>query len=269
MQLEQLGAKVSNQFDPALVDCVLTGSTSIALIRSFVSQEVCRQLRDRFTNSTARRSRGGDISGEYIGTYHWGKPLADYFSDCAMVTPALTQILDRGVGDVWETFRAALGRYLHSTGRKLRPAEWMGNVASVPLLRSWVGDETYGLVPHEDRAQCSDPRQEGFEIQTASRTVVGSVNICLANKPGSGKLILWNKLPTDADRTTYGTTYSGGPYPDSYLADSAQIILPVNEGDLYIFNGALLHAVSPIHGYRLTASCLIAQLPTTDVVMWS
>jgi len=81
--------------------------------------------------------------------------------------------------------------------------------------------------------------------------------------------MLWNRVPSAEERRNLGTEFTGGPYPLEFLGDCGHMKLSVREGDLYIFNGSLVHAVGATHGQRATVSCLIGFRDERNIVMWT
>jgi hypothetical protein len=113
--------------------------------------------------------------------------------------------------------------------------------------------------------------QRGFEIQHLTTQPLVAVNICLENT-GGGALHYWNLEPDAAARTAFGLTETGYPYPTEALQGIRRIELPVKRGDIYFFNGKLLHAVEaqddPV-GHRATISFLMAFKDPKTVIYWA
>src|SRR5258705_1847824 len=99
----------------------------------------------------------------------------------------------------WHLFRAAVAGELAESGASLRLAEMDGTAACPALIRAWNKEGEFALEPHEDEAQCRDPRQAGFEVQRVLDYEVCAVNMCIEHERG-GRLVLWNVRPDDDTR---------------------------------------------------------------------
>jgi hypothetical protein len=257
-----------DRFDAEAVFRVLTGGILCAMFRDFASPIRSRQLVDQFLNNPFTRLRDGDATGHYLGAFHWGKDVASYKSDCETVRQALQDAFEPIETDPWKDFLVHLQAALLTRGRILRHARCGDCIVTSPLIRSWSREGDFSLVPHEDLAQCSDPKQVGFEIQRVANYVVCSANMCIANEHG-GNLVFWNFVPTQPDRAQYGTLYTGGPYPIEELNKCQRLTLAVRPGDLYLFNGSFVHAVTAANGERVTVSSLLGFVDDTTAVMWT
>lgn len=256
-------------FDPDFATSVLRGELACVVFRGHCPADECRSWLSEFVDHPLTRARTGDAIGRYLGTYHWGKRQDEYLEECRTMGPAVDEFLEAiGPENSWRRFERSLGDHLEAESVMLRPANWAGVKSATPLIRAWYGQGSFSLIPHEDMAQCSDPAQSGFEIQDTLAHSVCSVNMCIGNE-GGGQLILWDRIPSDNDRRALGTEFTGGPYPTGFVAGVSRIELDVREGDLYIFNGSLVHAVASTVGQRATVSCLIGFRSQEEVVMWT
>jgi hypothetical protein len=254
-------------FTPAPILRVLKGEIAGAIFRRYATVDVSERLLERFRASPDLKQRSGDASGSYIGAFHWQKTLPQYLREASFARSAIDRVLG-SAGNPWDIFVTATREALACESVELRRAQWNGNEASAPIIRSWEGKGEFGLVPHEDLAQCLDPQQRAFEIQSVPDFAVCSANLCFANE-GGGDLIMWNYIPSVEDRRRFRTEYTGGPYPPGALAAYPRIDLTINSGDLYVFNGAFVHAVGATVGFRATASCLLGHCDSNSVVMWT
>jgi hypothetical protein len=243
---------------------VNSGELVGAICRNFLHRERCEEVFETFTSHPEVRTRHGDAYGSYLGTFHWGKRRDDYIAECRRFSPILADI-----SSCWNEIIKHLNTSLGMHGRTLRHATWSGDKVAAPLIRRWKGEGLYSLVPHEDLSQCSDPLQAGFEIQAVARQgCICSLNLCIANAEG-GQLLIWNYVPTIEDKKKYNTLPEGGPYPADALLDKAVLEIPIRTGDLYIFNGAYIHAVGPTASARATISCLLGNVDDHQTVMWT
>lgn len=243
---------------------VLAGRLVGTVCKGYVSHEICAELFDRFRTHPDIRTRQGDAYGKYLGTFHWRKEKSDYLDECQSYGSAVA-----GFSPEWDRCLEVLRRTISADGKHLRRAIWDNVQSAVPIVRSWRSVDAYALIPHEDASQCADPIQVGFEIQDiAPRHPICSLNLCIENA-GGGELVIWNRIPTEPEKVAFGTERDGGPYPLSYVNNSAFVKLAVERGDLYMFNGQYIHAVTSSVSARATISCLLGRVPSGDVVMWT
>jgi hypothetical protein len=252
-----------------LVD-VLRGRLAGVIFRGVVSPETCGQLTARFWDSPARKRRGVEAPGFYLGTYHYHKPTRQYLDESEEVAAALASVLDvpnEPVGLVRAALSSALGR----EDMTLRLAQHEGRQACQALLRSWHGAGTFALAPHEDRSQCTEPKQADFEIQRAADHQVMALNVCIENG-GGGRLAMWNIQPDEECRRRLGVHYTGSPYPIETLEGIEMMWVDIRPGDVYLFNGGLVHAVEPNSNpaeRRTTLACLFSFIDEHTVVSWT
>lgn len=259
-------------YDPSVFVEVLQGRVAGCVFRGFATAAECDDALAAMRRSAGLRQRDGEASGGYVGTYHWGRTHEQYRVECERMKGVVATAFH--VEGPWARFVASTDALLQAEhGLVVRAARWQPEsgeevVAVAPVGRSWDGSGEYALGLHEDHSQCTDPRQSGFEVQFARPELMAAVNICLEND-GGGDLILWDHRPDRAERDRYGTTVTGGPYPEAAVAHCRRIDLPVRAGDLYFFGGGLVHAVGPMTGRRTTISALHAQIADSTVLRWT
>ena len=259
-----------NEFCPTSIVDVLLGRVAGVVFRGMVPAGTCETLTSRFWTSPARRTRGADAPGHYVGAYHYHKTTSDYLDDSAAAKGALDEILDVPVEPV-TVLRRGLSDVLAQRGVELRLAEHEGQPASRAILRSWAGQDVYALAPHEDHGQCTEGRQAGFEIQRVDDHQVVAMNVCLENGAG-GRLVVWNIKPDLASRQRLGLQYTGSPYSLQDLEGTAKLWLDIGPGDVYLFNGSHVHAVEPVLGAsarRVTVSAMFGFIDDRTVVSWT
>lgn len=257
------------KFDPDEVCRVLRGELQCLVFRGFCPAADCEVLFNRFLTHPLTRVRSGDAVGRYLGTFHWQKEVEEYLGECRSMAPAVEQLVSSSGDDHgWRVFEDSLKERLAASSVILRRAIWRGQEVASPLIRAWDGRSDFSLVPHEDMAQCMDPGQLDFEIQSVPNFSVCSANLCIENA-GGGQLVLWDRIPTAAERRRLGTEFTGGPYPLNFVEGRRRIDLDVRKGDLYVFNGATVHAVAATSGQRATISCLLGFNDEANVVMWT
>jgi hypothetical protein len=259
-----------DRFEPDAVVDVLRGRVAGVMFRGMVAPHTCAELADGFWRSPARRTRGSEAPGYYLGAYHYHKTTEDYLDETTRIAAALDEVLDVA-DDPLRVFYGGLAAALGPDGVTVRLAEHRGRSACRGLLRSWHGRGEYALAPHEDRSQCLEPRQADFEIQRVARYHPAALNICLANGDG-GRLRYWNIRPDEFSRRRLGLHYTGSPYPPATLDGIEQTTVDVAAGDVYVFNGAHVHAVEPDldpAARRLTLAGILGFVDDATVVSWT
>ncbi|MEV6766732.1 hypothetical protein AB0N16_40135 [Streptomyces sp. NPDC051105] len=257
-------------YRPEAVVDVLLGKVAGVMFRGMVDPETRKELARRFWASTHRKKRGTEAPGYYLGTYHYHKTTETYLEESEQIAPALDEVLDVP-GDPTAVFYGGLAEVLAPQGIEVRRARHGDRQACRGLLRSWHGQGEYALAPHEDLAQCTEPQQADFEIQKVAGRHVAALNICLENGDG-GRLAYWNIQPDELSKRRLGLHYTGSPYPLESLAGTELTWIDVNPGDVYVFNGAHVHAVEPNTDPDLRRTTLAGILGFTDdstVVSWT
>lgn len=260
----------SSTFSPADVVRVLKGEAVGCIFRGIIKADVCREVADNFRNHPLLRRRDDDVPAFFLGTYHYRKALNDYLDEAATYHDTLHDIF-HGSANVFEQIMSAIGTTLAEEQVGFRVAAHDGRHASEFVMRSWSGTGEYSLEPHDDGAQLQFAGQRGFEIQDISPSPVVAFNMCLENS-GAGELHYWNLQPDDATRIRLGLQETGYPYPLAVLEGLTKLVVPVHAGDVYFFNGALIHAVAAqagASGRRSTISGLMGFVSPNTVVYWS
>ena len=255
-----------SEFDPALAMDVLHGRNLGVIFRDVIPVDARKESVERFWSSPARRHREGEPS-HIIGSYHWNKSTETYLAETAEIADAVRDVLDVP-NSPWHSFRSGLADELALEGAELRIAEHEGAQACPALIRAWDKKGSFALEPHEDEAQCRDPRQAGFEIQNAPDYEVCAVNMCVEHGEG-GRLVIWNIRPDVDTRQRLGIEHTGFSYPGESLTDFEELRIDVREGDLYVFNGAFVHAVDKTTGNRTNVSFLMGFVDDHTVVSWT
>jgi hypothetical protein len=260
-----------DEFDPEAVLDVLEGRVAGVMFRGMVPLDVCKNISQRFWDSPDRKTRGVEAPGFYLGAYTWNKPTAQYLDESAEANPILRELLDVP-GDPMKVFYDGLNRVLAERGAVVRPSLHEGRESCIALLRSWHGQGQFALEPHDDDSQCSDPQMADYERNEVYGRPVAALNICLENEGGGGRLAFWNVQPDEESKRRLGVQYTGSPYPAETLEDFEVQWVEVRTGDVYVFNGAHVHAVEPNTTEQQTRTTLAAMLAFKDdhnVVTWS
>lgn len=260
-----------DEFVPEAVLDVLHGRVAGVMFRGMVPPEVSAAIAQRFWDSPHRKVRGVEAPGYYMGAFTWCKPTQQYLDDAAEANPILEDLLDVP-GDPMKIFYEGLGRVLAEEGATVRPAEHEGRPSCLALLRSWHGAGDFALAPHDDDSQCTDPRMADFERRHVVGHNVAALNICLENHGGAGRLVYWNVRPDQDSKRRLDVEVTGSPYPPETLEGFEAKWVEVNTGDVYVFNGAHVHAVEPNTEADQTRTTLAAMLGFIDdktVVTWS
>lgn len=254
------------EFDPRRVLDVLEGRQLGVIFRGVIPERAQKETTERFWSSPARRHRPGEPS-HYVGAYHWNKSAQTYLAESVAVARDVEEVL-AAPDSPWWSFRDGLDRELARRGAGLRIAELDGKRACQALIRAWNKEGAFSLEPHEDAAQCRDPRQAGFEIQRAVDHEVCAVNMCVEHEQG-GRLVLWNIRPDDEARRSLGLEHTGFSYPAEVLQEFDELRLDIHQGDVYVFNGAHVHAVDANQGNRTNISFLMGFVDERTVVSWT
>lgn len=259
--------------DIAAVSEVLRGNLAAYRISGFVPLEVCCRIVENFWASTDRVPRFGDgedgVEAYLLGASHYGKPTLKYLEEVRACANAV-QSLYAGTINPVSVFREALASE-SGEAISLRPARLNGLAAGDSKAVYWNNSGTFLLEPHDDLAQVKDPVQKDFEIQQAARVV--ALNIYAEVPVNSGQVQIWNVEPDDQTRADLGLSYVGFPYPVHPLAEYPRIIVPVETGDLLVFNGNLVHAVlrgntaSPQN--RLLITCFMTLNLNNELIWWT
>ncbi|WP_433858828.1 2OG-Fe(II)-dependent halogenase WelO5 family protein [Streptomyces kronopolitis] len=254
------------ELDYELVLDVLHGRRLGVIFRDVIPPAARKDLTERFWASPARHHREGEPS-HYVGAYHWNKDVDTYLDESAAVAEHVQQVID-APDSPWHVFRQGVNEALGQEGASLRVAQMNGRSACAALIRAWDKEGDFSLDPHEDEAQCKDPRQHGFEVQRVLDHQICAVNMCTEHTAG-GRLVIWNIRPDDATRRSLGIEQTGLPYQAADLADFEELRLDIREGDVYAFNGAFVHAVDANAGNRTTVSFIMGFTDPRTVVSWT
>jgi len=260
-----------DEFVPEAVLDVLDGKVAGVMFRGMVAPGVAANISERFWSSPHRKVRGVEAPGYYIGAYTWNKPTKQYLDEAEEVNPILRDLLDVP-NDPMKQFYAGLGRVLAERDAVVRPAVHEGREAAVALFRSWHGRGAFALDPHDDDSQCSDPQMADYERNGVFGKPVAALNICLENNGGGGRLVYWNVQPDLESKRRLDVEFTGSPYPQESLEGFDAKWIEVRSGDVYVFNGAHVHAVEPNtteQQTRTTLAAMMAYLDDHNVVTWS
>lgn len=258
-------------YQPRAVLDVLDGKIAGVIFRGMVPEQVCEEVRQRFWRSPQRQTRGVEAPGYYLGAYTWNKPTDQYLAESAAVNPVLEEVLDLP-GNPMKVFYDGLRTALSERGGTVRPAERNGQRACIALFRSWHATGDYALAAHDDDSQCSDPQMADFERNEVFGRPIAALNICLENEGAGGRLVYWNIQPDIESKRRLGIEYTGSPYPLETLWPIEAKWVEVRTGDVYVFNGAHVHAVeSNFDGYgtRTTLAAMLGHLGAHDIITWS
>lgn len=260
----------SATFDPRIIVDVLNGALAGCIFRGIISADVCRQIAANFWKHPCLRTREDNVPASFLGTYHYGKTTDAYLAEADLYRAVLPDIFD-GCDNIFAQVMTAVGATLAAGGVTLRPAAHEGRVGSEFVMRSWAGQGRFSLEPHEDSAQLRSRLQDGFEIQRVAWSPAVAVNMCVEN-PSAGELHYWNVEPDDATRERLGIAETGYPYPLESLEGIEKVVVPIHPGDVYCFNGKLVHAVASTDkaaGHRSTISYLMGVRDPQTVIYWS
>jgi hypothetical protein len=241
------------------------------MFRQAIDPEVCRRVARNFWRHRMLRRRHDTVPAYVLGTFHYRRPLGEYLDEAAAYRDAIHEVFD-GCDNLFEhVMSRSIASTLAGDGVEMRVAAHEGRMASEFVVRSWSGPGQFSLEPHEDGAQLTCALQRGFEIQRVAPSPVVAINMCLEN-PGAGELHYWNIEPDAEGRARLGLQETGYPYPLELLNGIDKLVVPIQAGDLYFFNGKHIHAVGAQQsatGYRSTLSALMGFTEPQTVIYWS
>src|SRR6185437_470262 len=165
----------STELEPSLIADVLRGRQLGVIFRDVVPLETRDEMMSRFLMSPGRKKRGADAPGEYLGAYHYNKTIADYLDQSAAIRSDLEDALDVP-GEPLRELRQKIQEMFALEGIGFRSARHEGREACPGIFRSWLGEKQFALDPHEDRGQCEDLKQAGFEIQQVTANQIVAIN---------------------------------------------------------------------------------------------
>jgi hypothetical protein len=250
---------------------VLRGDIAGCIFRGVMDPALCRRVCENFWTHPQLRRRGDAVPAYYLGTYHYAKKLPVYLDEAAATRAAIHDVFEGGrnvLAELINGVRAELAR----SGVTLRVAQHEGRPGGEFVVRSWSGGGELALAAHDDAAQLTTESQAGFEIQRVGRNVLAAVNLCLQNGERGGELVYWNIEPDIATRRAVGLEETGYPYRAEWLDGFERIELSVRAGDVYLFNGKLIHAVraQALAGeFRSTVSFLMGFKDPATVIYWA
>jgi len=256
---------------PAEIVRVMRGEVAGCIFRGAIDGALCERIQKNFWASPKLRQRGDAVPAYYVGTYHYAKELGLYCDEAENTREALHDLFEGGrnvFSELLDEVRAELGK----TGVTLRVAEHEGRAASEFVARAWSGDGKFALAAHDDAAQLAAKKQAGFEIQQVLANPLTAVNMCLQNGEAGGQLVYWNIEPDAATRKALGLEETGYPYHAEWLEEFDRIELPIHAGDIYFFNGKLIHAVQAQSNpgeFRSTISFLMGMKDPSTAIYWS
>ncbi|MCH2156623.1 MAG: hypothetical protein MK080_11555 [Opitutales bacterium] len=255
---------------PEAVYKVLTREVTGGIFRNILSPAACEQISTNFWDSPSLRQRGDGVPAYYVGTYHYKKDMGIYLDE-AEKTRDDVRALFADTEDFLANFLEAMRAFLAKRGVELRNARHAGRAAGEYLMRSWSDSGKFALEPHDDGAQLDTQLQRGFEISRTLAYTPVAVNICLQNGDG-GALHYWNYEPDNNARRDLGLLGTGYPYPVDLLEPCERTSVSINQGDVYFFNGANIHAVEALatqESYRSTISFLMGFIDAETVIYWT
>lgn len=259
------------QLDAREIVRVMRGEVAGVIFRGVMDPALCARIKENFWKSPKLRKRGDAVPAYYVGTYHYGKELGVYCDEAADTREALHDLFAGGrnvFSELMTEVRAELARQSVS----LRVANHQGRDAGEFVVRSWSGGGQFALAAHDDAAQLTARKQAGFEIQQVAASPLAAVNMCLENGAAGGNLVYWNIEPDVPTRQALGIEETGYPYQAEWLDGFGRIDLPIHAGDIYFFNGKLIHAVqaqSVAGEFRSTISFLMGLKDPQTAIYWT
>jgi len=260
--LRSVGLKGSN------ILSMLRGEHPLAVFENVASQEMCNRIADAFFQSRLLQHRDDGVPGLNMGAFHFDKTIDTYLNEVLNARKTLRKVLTNDYPNIME-IHAILANLLYENGISYRPAQHQDQKAGEFVLRSWDGQGKYALLPHEDCAQLTDPKQIGFEVQKVAEHTMLGFNLCVCEPKAGGEIIIWNSIPDQATRVSLGVTNTGYPYPADVVNGVPFVGYMPKKGDLYCVNGNCLHAVNNSSSFRLTISFNCGSIDEETAVYWT
>ena len=257
--------------DPREIVRVMRGEVAGCIFRGAMAPEICAGVTKNFWASPELRQRGDTVPAYYVGTYHYAKPLSTYVTEAGQTQQALHALFD-GHRNVFQELMDQVSAEFAQDGITLRVAEHEGNAAGEFVVRAWSGGGKLALAAHDDAAQLTATAQAGFEIQEVARNPLAAANLCLQNGAAGGQLLYWNIEPDGPTRKALGIEETGYPYQPEWLGEFDCIELDIRPGDIYFFNGKLIHAVqaqAEAGEFRSTISFLMGMKDDQTAIYWT
>ncbi|WP_434526606.1 2OG-Fe(II)-dependent halogenase WelO5 family protein [Photorhabdus asymbiotica] len=267
--------ETSNNISMNAVSDLLDGHLAVCRINHFLLPEQRKKIIENFWRSSALTPRYGDgidgVEGYFIGASHIEKNTRQYIEEVENFRPAISEIFQDTINPI-DRF---IERITHFSGDNLqvtRPAMYHGVAAGNVKIVYWNNFGEFLLLPHDDLAQLSDPRQSDFEVQQINRVM--AVNFYADVPENGGQLKVWNIQPDNQSRSALGLTYSNFPYPVELLENHASMVINIEAGDLVLLNGNLVHAVLNGNAIsaperRLLVTCFMGVQQNGDLVWWT
>ena len=261
------------KIDITSVSKVLNGELAAYCIHDFLEIEQCTKIVENFWNCPKKSARYGvgedGVEGYFIGASHIEKTTEKYLQEAQDYASAIENLYLNTINPL-DKFRKSLLTNSHYTN--VRPAQHNGLLAGNSKAVYWNNLGNFLLEPHDDLAQLSDPLQNGFEIQQATRVM--AINFYPQVPKNTGQLKIWNIEPYQKARDELNLTYSGFPYPAELLTEFQNLIIPVQTGDLCVINGNLIHAVirgsnNSLPKDRLLISCFMTYNSNNELIWWT
>ncbi|MCW7549523.1 hypothetical protein OO184_16660 [Photorhabdus sp. APURE] len=267
--------ETSNDISMDAVYDLLDGHLAACQVRDFLPPEQRKRIIENFWRSPARIPRyGGGINGVegyFIGASHIEKDTRQYIEEAENFRSAIDEMFQDTINPM-DHFIKQITHFSGNNSQVIRPAMYHGVAAGNVKILYWNNFGEFLLLPHDDLAQLSDPRQSDFEIQQINRVM--AVNFYADVPQNGGQLKVWNIQPDDQSRSALGLAYSGFPYQSELLEDHTSMVINIDAGDLVLLNGNLIHAVlngntifSPER--RLLVSCFIGLQQNGDLIWWT
>lgn len=255
------------EIDYAIVNEVLLGELVGCLFRGAIARSDCQEICKRYERSPFVSIRP-DTNAGYLGAFHHDKSLSQYLEDIRTTAPHLDRLFD-GLTDPIARIEAGLTALLEPAGKRLKNLKCGRYEANRFIIRSWQTDKDYALDPHEDQAQCFDPRQLDLGLHALGDVPLVAANLCFVNGEGGG-LLIWNFKPTHEDRSRLATHVLGYPYPKEILDGYEVVTEEIRTGDVYFFDARYVHAVGKAErNSRICAALMLAYDQQNEIIRWT
>lgn len=258
-------------FNPASVLNVLNGQLAGCMFKRQVTANQRKAIAENFWKHKMLKNREDGVYAYNLGAYHYDKELDTYFEEVKLYEKE-TKRLFEGTDNIVHNFIDTIRMYVKPLGIDVRLASHQGREASPYRMKCWINNGEYALLPHDDLAQCTSKKQNGFEIQKSVNYNILAVNICIENDSSKGgNLHYWNIQPDQQTKKILGVEETGYPYSPEDLVDFEKLVIPIDCGDIYCFNGKNIHAVEAYqkNQQRTIINFFMSFIDSKTIVYWT
>lgn len=242
-------------------------------VANFLTQDQRDTIQSNFFSSPHLYLRADLDNHEYVGAYMARQPLMKFLENSAAMNPHLESMF-KGTQNVMKSLIDKLTLMFSWKGITFRRAEYEGKEIAPWVIHNWSRNKNREngqvIYPHDDLSLAVNPLLDGFEIQNVYSSF--AINLCVENTdPSGGKLCFWNALPDVDEIKRNAKLFEYSPYDKVDLKQYDYREVKINSGDLYIFNGQFLHAVTDLRkndDNRLGITMFCGYIDEKTIIYW-